>query len=199
MKKKELELKLQEFEGFDQPKADLEQYMTPPELASSVLWSIYLRGEIQDKRIYDLGCGVGTLGIGAKLLGADEVVCIDVDEEAVRVAKENAKKTGVDIEFRCSDIREVSGSADLVIQNPPFGSQKRGSDRPFIEKSLEIASVVYSFHMTETEGFVEEYVEEHGADIALKEELSFPLKRTMPWHEKDVETIEVTLYRFERA
>jgi len=186
-------------EGFDKPNAELEQYRTPPELASSVLWSIYLKGEISDKRIYDLGCGTGTLGIGAKILGAEKVVCVDADGDAIDIAKRNADSAGVEVEFRTMDVRDVSGSGDLVIQNPPFGSQKRGSDRPFIEKSLEIAPVVYSFHMEETDGFVRKYVERCGGTVISSQTVDFPLERTMPWHTENIESIRVGFYRFERS
>ncbi len=199
MKKKELQIKLQELEGFVNPKAELEQYRTPPDLASSVLWNIYLNGEIEGKEVYDLGCGTGTLGIGAKLLGAEEVVCVDIDKEAIDIARKNADKAGVEVKFKKTDVRDVEGEGDLVIQNPPFGSQKRGSDRPFLEKSLEIAPVVYSFHMSETDEFVREYVRSCGGKVVSSEELNFPLSKTMPWHEKEEENIRVRFYRLERS
>jgi len=198
MKKKELQIKLQELEGFVN-KAELEQYRTPPDLASSVLWNIYLNGEIEGKEVYDLGCGTGTLGIGAKLLGAEEVVCVDIDKEAIDIARKNADKAGVEVKFKKTDVRDVEGEGDLVIQNPPFGSQKRGSDRPFLEKSLEIAPVVYSFHMSETDEFVREYVRSCGGKVVSSEELNFPLSKTMPWHEKEEENIRVRFYRLERS
>ncbi len=198
MDKKELELELEKLEGFQDPDSKLEQYRTPPELASSVLWSVYMKGEIEGKKIYDLGCGTGTLGIGAKILGAEEVVCVDVDEKAIEIAKKNAKKAGVDIEFLAIDVMEASGSADIVIQNPPFGSQVPGSDRPFIKKSLKIAPVVYSFHMGGTDRFVRRYVDNCGGVVTSSQTINFPLERTMPWHDKDIESVEVVFYRFER-
>lgn len=198
MDRKELEIKLQELVGFEDPDPELEQYRTPPELAASLLWTAHMRGEIKDKGVYDLGCGTGTLGIGAKLLGASEVTCVEVDEHTADITRENAERLGVDIEVLVSDVSEVSGEADLVLQNPPFGSQESGSDRPFIEKSLELAPVVYSFHMAETDKFIRRYVKECGGEVADIEGVDFPLERTMPWHEKEIETVEVNLYRFER-
>jgi len=40
--------------------------------------------------ILDMGCGSGILGIGAKKLGATHVTAVDIDENSVRIAKENA-------------------------------------------------------------------------------------------------------------
>lgn len=198
MGKKELHIKLQKLKGFKDPKAELEQYRTPPELAASVLWKIHLKDVLRDKRIFDLGCGTGTLGIGAKLLGAEEVVCVDKDEEAIEIARKNARRAGVEIEFRVMDIEEVSGEGDIVVQNPPFGSQVKGSDRPFIKKSLELADVVYSFHMSKTDKFVRNYVKKCGGKVQDSEDVDFPLEKTMAWHKEAMKNIEVKLYRFEK-
>ena len=40
--------------------------------------------------LLDMGCGSGILGIGAALLGASDVVCVDIEEAAARAASENA-------------------------------------------------------------------------------------------------------------
>ena len=40
----------------------------------------------------------------------------------------------------------MAGSFDTVLQNPPFGVQKRAADRKFLEKALEVGNVVYSLH-----------------------------------------------------
>jgi putative methylase len=198
MRKKELEIKLQKLKSFEEPKAKLEQYRTPADVASSLLWNAHFNGDIADKVVCDLGCGTGTLAIGAKLLGAGEVIGIDSDPDAVGVAKENANDMNLDILFKVEDVENADIEADTVLQNPPFGSQKKGNDRPFIVKSLEIAPVVYSFHMTETEDFVEKFVEKSGGRVTEKARLDLSLPRTMPWHEKKSESIRVTLYRFVR-
>lgn len=42
-----------------------------------------------DDKVLDLGCGYGVVGIlAAKLIGAENVVMVDVDETAVRTATE---------------------------------------------------------------------------------------------------------------
>ena len=47
------------------------------------------------KRVIDVGTGSGILAIGAAMLGAEEVLAIDIDPDAVRVARENARINGV--------------------------------------------------------------------------------------------------------
>jgi len=44
--------------------------------------------------VLDMGCGSGILGIAALALGAKSVFAIDIDENAVNIAIENAKKNG---------------------------------------------------------------------------------------------------------
>ncbi len=43
-------------------------------------------------RILDMGCGSGILSIGAMLLGAENAVAVDIDENAAATAAENAEK-----------------------------------------------------------------------------------------------------------
>nr|O86951.2 RecName: Full=Ribosomal protein L11 methyltransferase; Short=L11 Mtase [Thermotoga neapolitana] len=69
-------------------------------------------------RVVDVGCGTGILAIVAKKLGASYVLAVDVDEQAVEVAKENVQKNSVDVTVKRSDLlSEVEGVFDLVVSN----------------------------------------------------------------------------------
>ena len=46
-------------------------------------------------RILDIGCGTGILAISSLLLGAQHAVAVDIDPDAVRIARENAMQNGV--------------------------------------------------------------------------------------------------------
>ena len=71
MSKRDLQWKLQEAQGFAQPKIALEQYNTSAELAASMLFLIDSEyNEIEDQAVADFGCGTGILAIAADLLGA---------------------------------------------------------------------------------------------------------------------------------
>jgi ribosomal protein L11 methyltransferase len=67
----------------------------------------------------DVGTGSGVLAICAKKLGAARTVGVDIDEVAVRVAKENAALNGcADIEFLCGDLAyDVEGAFDVICAN----------------------------------------------------------------------------------
>lgn len=70
--------------------------------------------------VYDVGCGTGILGIVAAKLGALNVSCIDLDEEAVKVSKENIKKNGVSsvvVAKHGNLLDVVDGRANVVVAN----------------------------------------------------------------------------------
>lgn len=196
MLKRELEIGLQRLEGFDEPEAKLEQYETPPTIAAEILSLAAARGELRG-RVLDLGCGTGILAIGSSLLGADSIG-VDIDPSALSVARNNARDLGAEVEFIRSDVEDLEITGDVVVQNPPFGAQRRGADRPFIGKALEAAPISYSLHNGPTADFVERYVESMGGEARLEATFEFPLRRSQEFHGRDVETRDVHLYRFKR-
>jgi len=76
----------------------------------------FLRPEM---RVLDLGTGSGILAIAAVKLGAERVLALDTDEQAVKVACSNMVKNGVDgsVSVRQGSLSEVTGSYDLVVVN----------------------------------------------------------------------------------
>lgn len=71
--------------------------------------------------VLDTGCGSGILSIAALLLGAGSAVGVDIDELAVKTAKENGEKNGFTepqykvLEGNLAD--KVSGNFDVVVAN----------------------------------------------------------------------------------
>ena len=74
--------------------------------------------KIGDK-VLDLGAGSGILSIGALLLGAESAVGIDIDENSVRIAKENAEQNGVENRFdaKCGNIIDDGGLREKIGKN----------------------------------------------------------------------------------
>ncbi len=205
-KKKHLEMVLQNIDMHSHPKVELEQYSTPSFIAADILWTAASLGDIKNKIVADLGCGTGIFSIGSALLGAEQVSGIDKDQEALLQAQKNSKILGLtNIDFYKLDVvelpRNLKDKFDTVIQNPPFGSQsrsKKGADRIFMEKSLQLAPVVYSFHMAETENFLENYWHQLGSKITHKFYYHFPLPKIYHFHQKEVKEIEVIVQRVKR-
>ena len=72
------------------------------------------------KTVIDVGCGTGILGIAAAKLGASEVSAFDIDDNSVRIAKENAEINGVAycVSVKKNDLlKGVATRCDLVIAN----------------------------------------------------------------------------------
>ncbi|WP_100638082.1 50S ribosomal protein L11 methyltransferase [Marinobacter salexigens] len=52
--------------------------------------------DVKGKQVTDYGCGSGILGLAALLLGANHVVGVDTDPQALEASLENARRNGVD-------------------------------------------------------------------------------------------------------
>ena len=99
--------------------------------------------------VLDAYCGTGTLGILAAKSGAGSVIGVELNEEAVKDAKENAKLNGFDnIEFVCADAAEYlkhlasrGAKLDSVIMDPP----RAGSTAAFMGSVVKLGpkKVVY--------------------------------------------------------
>lgn len=73
-----------------------------------------------DTKLLDVGCGSGILAVAALLLGAKTAVGVDIDEMAVKTARENAKINGVQdkIEIIHGNLTDkVQGVYDVVAAN----------------------------------------------------------------------------------
>ena len=68
-------------------------------------------------KVADIGMGSGILSILAKKLGASHVYGCDTDDTVIEVAKENAKKNGVDAIFELGTADKVNEKFDFVCAN----------------------------------------------------------------------------------
>ncbi len=78
----------------------------------------------ENLRILDIGTGSGCIPITlAKNLKNSEIDAIDVSREALKIAKENAEKNVVQVNFIDMDILKAENLAetyDIIISNPPY-------------------------------------------------------------------------------
>ncbi len=82
---------------------------------------------LKPRRVLDLGCGSGILGIAALLLGAETAAGVDIDEKAPGVVMANAALNGIygdRLTVIAGDVtgdegvrRRLAGSYDLVLAN----------------------------------------------------------------------------------
>ncbi|MBW2982177.1 METTL5 family protein [Candidatus Woesearchaeota archaeon] len=207
--KSNLAVLLSKLKGFQTGKVreKLEQYQTDPEIAAEVIWFAGFNKDISGKVIVDLGCGTGVLGIGALIMGAEKVIFVDIDEEAVETAKKNLafaeEELGVKLskkaEFVVEDVRKFKAKdVDLVLQNPPFGVKVKHADRVFLEKAMELCPIIYSFHKIESRDFIDEFSRDKGYKMTHFWSFDFPLKMMMKHHKKRIHRIKVGCWRLEK-
>jgi release factor glutamine methyltransferase len=85
------------------------------------------RLQIADCRIIDVGTGSGViaLSLAAKFPQA-KVIATDVSDDALTLARENAKRIGVEnVAFTQADLLEgIDGAFDLIVANLPYVSER---------------------------------------------------------------------------
>nr|CAD2125634.1 unnamed protein product [Meloidogyne enterolobii] len=134
MKPKQLVTLLHKLDSFRDPKLDLEQYATPPDIAVSLIQHINYDVENLDNCfVADLGCGTGTLLVGVLLTGARFVVGIDIDQNSLEICRSNITTFTssemcydlIQMNLRIGQIPEqLHGIFDLVITNPLLAPRK---------------------------------------------------------------------------
>ncbi len=87
---------------------------------TSMCLALLERTVFPGSRVIDVGTGSGILAIGAAMLGAGEVLAIDIDRDAVRVAEENVSRCGVKDRVLVQEgnlLDRVEESCDICVAN----------------------------------------------------------------------------------
>lgn len=194
--KREIEIMLEKLEGFRNPKLYLEQYVTPTNLAAFIVTNAKLFNDL--KLVVDLGCGTGILTIASAILGAF-AIGVDIDFEALKIAKKNANKLDAEADFIACDVKDFEIKKKCtVIMNPPFGIQKRHADRTFLDKAFQIADKIYTIHSAGSEEFVKRTSEKNGFFVTHVWKFMIALRKTYSFHEKPFKEIPVEVFRIEK-
>ncbi len=205
-KRKILERVLEKVPNFAKPKIKYEQYLIPSRLAADILWiAENTFGDIYGMKVIDLGCGTGRLTVGAALLGADYVLGVDIDLDAINIAKNFLRKDFenlTNVEYICCDINYLpfreEFTFDTVIQNPPFGVHKHGYDIMFLNIATKIGRVIYTIHKSSTRDFIVRYLtEKFNCRVQHILTTIIPIPPIYPFHEKRRHNVEVDVFRIE--
>jgi putative methylase len=222
IRKLDLERFLTEVQVNPSPKVGLEQYTLSEHIAATMLYiAAYTNSDIIGKQVLDLGCGTGRLGLGAAFLGAENVLGVDIDKSALKVAAENSRKTGLtaSTQWVNGDISAVKGHFDTVLQNPPFGVQTRNADRAFLVKALESADNIYSLHNhpevdkrlisilksgndpleVQPNGFLKRLIEQHGGCVKAVYATLMTIPKMFDFHTKEHYDFVIDLYVIRHA
>lgn len=219
MQKRAVERRLAAAEGFAAPDRELEQYVTPADIAAHLLHVAALRGDL-DTTVLDLGTGTGRLALAAALHEPARVVAVERDLGALRVARANERRVDppVGVEWLRADATRLplapagsSVSADspaptrplTVVANPPFGAQDGNAhaDRRFLESVAALAAgrsvVSYTVHNNGSRRFVESFAADAGATVTDAFAVTFPLPRQFDHQTDASQEIQTQVFRIE--
>lgn len=204
-----LEQLLEQVPPHPAPRIELEQYTTPAPLVAHIVWvaeTVY--GDITGRRVLDLGCGTGRFSLAALLLGAEEVLAVDIDPRALSIAREVVphlyrEVTGEEphLHLLCTDVKllEVRRKFDTVLQNPPFGHHRPGADTEFLVKALQVSDVVYTMHKTSTRRYVLNLIEKYNFRAQVLFTVEYPIPPMFPHHRERKHIVLVDVIRAERC
>jgi len=204
--KKELAVELSRLEKVPNPQVELEQYPTDSESAANILWEAGFLGDIEGKTALDLCCGNGILGLTTLLLGATHCTFVDIDPESLAIAKKNyahLKSEGWEIgeaTFLTADILHTNiPPADLVVMNPPFGTRTEGADIALLERAKALGTIIYTFHKTSTDTYVEAAFQRLGLAIGRRWDIQLLIPKLYEHHKKKTERVKVSVWRLLQA
>ena len=94
-----------------------------PETLELVEWVVAEQQEKPSLRLLDIGTGSGCIAISlASLLPQATVSAWDISAEALAVARRNAERNGVAVDFKQVDVLHVTEAEtyDCIVSNPPY-------------------------------------------------------------------------------
>ena len=202
--KRSLATKLGVVTGFEDPRAALEQYPTPPGLAAHVVHLADLHGDIDGRTVLDLGTGTGMLALAAALRGPARVLGVELDRAALTTAVANERRVAAS-----APVHWVQGDATrlplgipdavTVVMNPPFGAQdgNRNADRGFLAAASRTAAVSYSVHNAGSQSFVEAFAADNGGEVTHAFAADFAVDAQFDHHTDESRDIDAEVYRIE--
>jgi putative methylase len=194
--RRRLERLLSDLRGFEDPSPRREQYPTPAGLAAHLIHLADLQGDLS-RPVLDLGSGTGVLAVAAALKGA-RAVGVELDPDALAVARDNAATAGVDPSWIRGDATRPPVRPDgwTVVMNPPFGAQNESAgDRPFLAATAAVADVSYSVHNAGSREFVESFVADAGGTVTHAFRAALELERQFAFHDEDGRTVDTEVFR----
>ena len=101
--------------------------------------TLELLQKLEPGSLLDVGCGSGVLSIAAGRLGFRPIVAVDIDEDAIGIARANAKVNGVELDaYRADALADELPTVDVVVANVALDVVERLL--PLLDSRLAITS-----------------------------------------------------------
>ncbi|SJZ66694.1 16S rRNA m(2)G 1207 methyltransferase [Pilibacter termitis] len=97
------------------------------DFGSRVLIEAFSEENLPEGDLLDVGCGYGPIGLSLSLATKRAVEMVDINERAIELAKENAKKNGIErVNIHVSNLYENVEKHDFsaILSNPPIRAGK---------------------------------------------------------------------------
>lgn len=93
-----------------------------PDTETLVEWALAVLENVATPRIIDLGTGSGAIALALQRQRPDaEVLAVDASEEALAVARANATRLRLPVQFAHANwLDGINGPFDLIVSNPPY-------------------------------------------------------------------------------
>jgi len=168
-------------------------------MAAEILFqACYTYGDIENKRVADLGSGTGRLALGASILRAKYAVGVDLDLLGLNIASKTAKDLGLHVDWVLADINSLRGSVDTVLMNPPFGTKQPHADIKFLQVALQLGEVTYSIHKSSTRHHINRWLTEHDAEAERIMSSAMDIPHQFSFHKMRRGRVEVDVFRIQR-
>lgn len=121
-----------EFYGYD---FKVNEHVLTPRPDSEAIIDYAITYAPHNARVLDIGTGSGVLATTLKLERRDlQVQAVDISDEALRVARDNAARLDVEVSFAKSDLlSKVDGQFDLIVANLPYLTPEQVTAQPELE------------------------------------------------------------------
>lgn len=215
LSKRHLVATLEQAKGFDQAtaKLHLEQYPTDAGAAVELAYIAgFMHGDVKGRVVLDLGTGTGRLAIAMLFFGAATAIGIEIDDDAARLAVENAVAFGfhdalhviqADVMDLATLVRGTTVDGCTIVMNPPFGIQgPRGADMRFLETAMAFppAGTIYSMHLSadRSRDHITARIAAAGWITSEVHQVPVILPRLYDFHVEKRKEIQVDVYRLVR-
>ena len=95
------------------------------DFASKLLVETYFKYGKSNKKVLDIGCGYGFIGISLAKIKKCNLTMIDINKRALHLTKMNMKQNNVEANVLESNIYEkINEKYDVIITNPPIRAGK---------------------------------------------------------------------------